>query len=150
MYITNSRRDPAWAKRRDMSRSVLPSKSRRSAAAGLALAKRSARRTAGQRLGRLEGLGASDLTRELEELDLECIELRLAREVRYEVRARREADKLAPLVRWAVASTKDMRPIDRLPYLASVLPQNLIGAHALSHLRWEKELTPEHPCPWIG
>jgi len=126
-----------------MPRSVLPSKSRRNAAAGLALVKRSARRAAGQRLGRLDGLGASDLNRELEELDLECIELRQAREVRYKVRARRDADKLAPLIRWAVTSTRDMRPIDRLPYLASVLPQNLIGAHALSHLRWEKKLNPD-------
>jgi hypothetical protein len=112
--------------------------------------KRSARRAAGQRLGRLEGLRAGHLTRELEELDLECIELRQAREVRYEVRARREADKLAPLTRWAVASTRDMPPIDRLPYLASVLPQNLIGAHALSHLQWEKELNPDRLWWWIG
>jgi hypothetical protein len=32
--------------------------------------------------------------------------------------------------------------------VAAVLPKNLIGTHALSHLEWEPELNPDHPWRW--
>lgn len=56
---------------------------------------------------------------------------------------RRYADKVGPLVRWArrtVEVDPDLREAtleERLDYFRAILPDNLIGQHALSHLEWE-------------
>jgi hypothetical protein len=57
--------------------------------------------------------------------------------------ARRAHDKLGPLFRWAKAHVErdpglaDATPIDKVHHFAQLLPNDLSGRHALSHLRWE-------------
>lgn len=53
---------------------------------------------------------------------------------------RRNYDKLNHFERWAVQITKDMPKEERLPYLKRMLPDNLIGRHAYSHLERLDEL----------
>ena len=142
MYTVNSRRDPARAKHRNMSRSVLPSTRRLQAAKDLAIVRRSGRRARARCLARLIGLNTSQLLDELDRIDFDHLELRQTRDVRDVVRERRYADKVAPLTRWAIGSTKDVRPEDRLSRLATTLPKNLIGAHAMSHLELRRDLNP--------
>jgi hypothetical protein len=49
--------------------------------------------------------------------------------------ARRDADKLNSMIRWAKAYTAHLEdPEDRYRLMKKVLPDNLIGRHALSHL----------------
>jgi hypothetical protein len=61
---------------------------------------------------------------------------------------RHSFDKVAPFVRWAVASTTHIRQEDRLSHVAAVLPANLIGAHAVSHLTSCDELVVDGPHRW--
>jgi len=55
---------------------------------------------------------------------------------------RQSGDKIAPLINWAVrtiAKSADLRqltPRDQLDHFRRVLPDNLIGRHAVSHLEW--------------
>lgn len=53
------------------------------------------------------------------------------------VRDRRDADKLHHFERWAVKVTKTLEqpPEGKLAKMRALLPKNLIGEHALSHLR---------------
>jgi hypothetical protein len=57
--------------------------------------------------------------------------------------ARRSHDKLGPLFRWAQAHVErdpgiaDATPIDKVHHFTQLLPNDLSGRHALSHLRWE-------------
>jgi hypothetical protein len=57
--------------------------------------------------------------------------------------ARRSHDKLGPLFRWAKAHVErdpgiaDATPIDKVHHFTQLLPSDLSGRHALSHLRWE-------------
>jgi hypothetical protein len=143
MDTVNLRRDPARAKHRDMSRSVLPSTRRLQAAQDFAIVRRSGRRASARCLARLIGLNAGQLLAELDLIDVDQFELRQTRDVRDVVRERRYADKGAPLMRWAIGTTKGVRPEDRLSTLATTLPQNLIGAHAMSHLEIRRELNPD-------
>src|SRR5579884_1193576 len=129
-------------KRRDMARSVLPSRARARARAALAGVRRHHRRAVARELYRLRGpLDDASVV----EFDLGVHERYPDHLVRDEVRARRDADKVAPLVRWAVVSTARLRLEDRLSHLAAMLPADLIGAHALSHLGDRSELTPDGP-----
>jgi hypothetical protein len=147
MYTVNPRRDPVRAKQRDMSRSVLPSKGRIEAAKDLASVRRSVRRVGALRMARLVGLNPVQLLDELDAMDFNQLERRQTRDVGFVVQDRRYADKVAPLMRWAVASTKNVRPEDRLSKLARSLPKNLIGAHAMLHLEIVEELNPIWPRP---
>jgi hypothetical protein len=52
---------------------------------------------------------------------------------------------VAPLIRWSVRSTRHIRLEDRLSHIAAALPASLIGAHAISHLRYVDDLVAEHP-----
>jgi hypothetical protein len=140
MYIKKkSGFDPRLGKRRDMSRSVLPSTRRRAAAKDLAGVRRSHRREVRKQLRtfvdpmRVDDLEFHDLS------DYHRYPTRATREV---VFARRNADKVAPLMRWAVGSTRSIRHEDRLSHLAAILPANLIGRHAMTHLDWMQELNP--------
>lgn len=142
MDTVNPRRDPARAKHRDMSRSILPSTRRLQAAQDLAIVRRSGRRAGARCMARLIGLNTSQLLDELDRFDFDQLELRQTRDVRDVVRERRYADKVGPLMRWAIGTTKGVRPEDRLSRLATTLPQNLIGAHAMSHLEIRREFNP--------
>lgn len=56
----------------------------------------------------------------------------------YIVEDRRGADKLNHFLRWAYETTKDLDPGDRYVHFKKILPDNLIGHHALSHMRmWD-------------
>jgi len=51
------------------------------------------------------------------------------------VEDRRAHDKLNHFVEWAFQRTAHKTPQERYPYIKTLLPDNLIGRHALSHLR---------------
>lgn len=57
--------------------------------------------------------------------------------------ARRAHDKLGPLFRWAQAhmdhdpGLAEATPNDKVHHFTKLLPNDLSGRHALSHLRWE-------------
>lgn len=133
-------------KRRDMARSVLASTKRRRASAGLASVRRRYRRSVHQQLARLSG-----------PLDVSAVlEFDLGGDSRYpnhlihdEILDRRSYDKVAPLIRWAVASTAHIRLEDRMSHVAAMLPANLIGAHAVSHLAHHEELAVDKPHRWV-
>jgi hypothetical protein len=54
------------------------------------------------------------------------------------VSSRRAADKLGPLLRWGERSAPKLgaTPAERVAAVRAVLPQGVIGDHALSHLQW--------------
>lgn len=58
---------------------------------------------------------------------------------------RRYADKVGPLTRWAVRTVEadpDLRDAalhDQVAYFEAMLPTDLIGRHAVSHIRWALE-----------
>lgn len=56
--------------------------------------------------------------------------------IREVVRDRRAADKVSPLMRWAEAKADDFgdTPQERCSALRAILPPNLIGWHAMSHV----------------
>lgn len=105
-------------KRLDMARSILPSKSRDSAAAALADIRRRNRHRVDRRLRRvvLSGLTDEALVEDLlDDCDLRAYPNAAINDV---VRWRRAADKLNHFERWAVRGTRDMRREDRLPICA--------------------------------
>ena len=128
-------------KRRDMARSILPSKYR-SPGRLVAKAKRANRRAISQELHSL----TTDATRQRYEWD-ELMDLRAYpdAEIQQLVRWRRNGDKILHFERWAIAITRDLPHEDRLSHMQSVLPDGLIGDHAMSHLRDLPELNPSPP-----
>lgn len=70
--------------------------------------------------------------------------------VRAVVGRRRVADKVGPLIRWAVANAEELgsEPSERIAKLSALLPDGLIGAHALSHLAWEPAFDPDPYDSW--
>jgi hypothetical protein len=56
------------------------------------------------------------------------------------VRRRRRGDKLGPFIRWATAHANDLGPdpASRVAALEALLPDGLIGRHAMSHLTMEE------------
>lgn len=128
------------AKRRQMARSILPSRARTEARARLRLIHRAHRRRVAQQLAadtrRLDSIGVDEL------FDLGDRTTPPGREVREVVFDRRLADTLNHFERWAIAVTRAVPLDDRLARLRSWLPPGLIGAHALSHLCWLPEISP--------
>jgi hypothetical protein len=122
---------------RDIARSVLPS-----------TARKAARRTRAQIHGRArahERRLLHDLVRHHDPDDYEGT-LGLAERHRGDISDlvgdRRTADKVGPLLRWAERTVERdptlsaATPEDREVYFRRVLPQGLVGDHAVSHLRW--------------
>lgn len=64
---------------------------------------------------------------------------------------RRAADKVAPLVRWALHQIRhdprlrDAEFAERLHHFRQLLPDNAIGRHALSHIAWPLERLDAEP-----
>lgn len=58
-------------------------------------------------------------------------------EIREVVYERRVADKTGPFERWAAAITEDVNQDSRLTYVKSLVPEGVIGDHAISHLEWK-------------
>ena len=150
------RHDPRAAKRRDIARSVLPSSSRKGARDALQGLRRADRRATAMALRSLRDhrpgavccgadAGAPDVADTArpvpgEARDDVCPVCELALpgyplgEHGYAVNRRRFYDKVAPLIRWATAEVEGMAPDAARVRLTSVLPDGLIGSHALSHL----------------
>lgn len=130
-------------KQRDIARSILPSTHRRQARRDLTAVRRSHRRGVRQDLHRLTADAyldsGVDLTRTC---DREIIDL---------VWWRRQADKLNHFEHWAVRVTAHLPIEDRRSHLRAILPDGLIGEHAMSHLDWIPEINPHgRRWWWIG
>lgn len=109
-------------KTRQMARSILPSKAPRMASKAKKSINRKYRRHYRQFSGDIETF---DREHWHHQRNRERLELRLRR---------RDADKLSHFERWAVRVTADIRQEDRLSTMRRLLPDGLIGRHALSHL----------------
>ena len=130
-------------KRRDMARSILPSKHRHASRAALAATRRAARRSYRQRLA----YAASDPGHD-ELFDAIDIDEYPDQQIRMVVYRRRGADKLNHFEHWAIRVTRELPIEDRLSYLRAILPSGLIGEHAMSHLDWLEELSPTGRLRW--
>lgn len=118
------------AKRRDMARSVLPSRRRK----GAREEKRYVHHQVRTRIRNLIAQENWDDDSDLYGLDPQ-------RNKRYQgikqvVRDRRGADNLGPLMRWAEAKADEMgdTPQERYAAMRAMLPPNLIGWHAMTHI----------------
>ncbi len=58
-------------------------------------------------------------------------------ELREVVYDRRGGDKTHPFERWAEAITKGVEQDSRLTFVKSLVPEGVIGDHAISHLKWK-------------
>ncbi len=117
-------------KAREMGRSILPS-TRRSAHAQqhhISRHYRRANRQAVAQMGWSEGGWLDYVGRDL------LTDTKRQVRIGYLVRERRDADKIAPVMRWADAIAADRRKLDRRAYVAQLLPQNIVGWHALTHI----------------
>ncbi len=63
-------------------------------------------------------------------------------ELRVLMRRRWGSHKLDHFIRWSIAVTAELPIEDRLPHLRRMLPDGLVGRHALSHLQYEGGLRP--------
>jgi len=122
-------------KTKDMIRSILPSKARKGAREDRAEIHRRERARVRASLNQVARLGdADDFDGDLK------FEDRVA--VRDMVWERRDADKVAPLMRWAertIATDPTLEAAtydDRFAHFAAIVPDNTIGRHALQHLAW--------------
>ena len=108
---------------KDMIRSILPSKARRSARIEKAMLNREVRRSVRQDL-------------HVENLD---VDLRREPHFQFMVWDRRGADKLNHFMRWCEAITKGMSTEDALSYVRAILPDSLIGDHAYGHWKCHRQ-----------
>ncbi len=126
-------------KHRQMARSILPSRAPKNARERLEAIRRSHRRAVRQTLSadrRVRNVPHDEL------FDLGDHTRAPQSAIAEVVRDRRLADTLNHFERWAVAITRDLPPADRLPRVLALLPPGLIGAHAESHLRSLRAITP--------
>lgn len=125
---------------RDMSRSVLPANRRRSrsTARDLEMIRRTARRQvrAQLRQARYIPLDFDQLNADLEQWPTQHI--------RQAVRERREADNVAAVMRWAPRASAHLRIEDRYSWVRSRMPDSIIGWHAMTHVRYADDMTPEY------
>jgi len=123
------------SKRRQMARSILPSTSRREARKDLGRLRRRSRRRSHQELGSLTVCAdVPEVLRAWEDagFDPRRWDQRSIKEVVWE---RRLWDKVAPFLRWAEAITAHLPAADRIDAMRAILPANLVGWHAVSHLQ---------------
>ena len=120
----------------DMIKSVHPSTARAGVCATRRLTHRAERRTVRDRLRAGDDVVVVDTRGAIGEM----------------VWDRRAADKVAPLIRWALhhvrtdPALRDASTAERLDHFRQLLPDTTIGRHALSHLEWPLErLQRPHP-----
>lgn len=113
-------------KRREMARSILPSTARKSARVNKRINNKRARAKVRAELRRCL----------FDEEYADEADLFYEPSWSYIVRDRQEADKLNHFMRWAEAITQDIPRDDRLKYVRGLLPDGLIGWHAVSHLEF--------------
>lgn len=115
----------------NMGRSLLPSTRRKGSRDDKTAVKRITRHNIRQELHRL--------ARDPDDYDdsLADFESYPDYEIRQVVNERRNGDKTAPFERWAEAITKNVDQDSRLTYVKSLLPDGMIGEHALTHIQWK-------------
>ncbi|AKF87168.1 hypothetical protein MFUL124B02_38775 [Myxococcus fulvus 124B02] len=114
-----------------MARSLLPSQWRAQARQHRALLSRSTRRAVRVRVSRMAL--EPDLFEDCAELDEDA-----ASKMGGVVSRRRRSDKVNPFIRWAKHRTAEELRDSRLSRIRGTVPEGVIGAHALGHLRGEK------------
>ncbi|WP_408888967.1 hypothetical protein ACJ2CR_32420 [Myxococcus faecalis] len=114
-----------------MARSLLPSQWREQARWYRASQSRSTRRAVRVRVSRLAL--EPDLFEDCADLDEDA-----ASKMGWVVHRRRRSDKVNPFIRWAKHRTADEPRDSRLSRIRGVVPEGLIGAHALDHLRGDE------------
>lgn len=122
-------------KYKDMAESVLPSTRRRAA--------REDRQAIHQRHRAQTRAALADYRRSGDPVDVEThVRATPDREIHDFVWDRRSADKVGPLIRWAIRRVErdpQLRDADVATQTAafrSMFPDNLIGRHAIDHIRW--------------
>lgn len=113
-------------KKRDMARSILPSTKKGG---------QKDRRRIHKRARTHERALMGDC--ESEESDFCSVEKSRNLETRNFREERRFKDKVGPFSRWAERSTLSIPQENRLSYLKSIVPDSLIGEHAVSHVEWK-------------
>jgi len=134
------------AKKRDMARSILPCTARKTFRELIAGEKRASRSRVNQELSLLRG-PAKDVA-ELYEDSATDYNQYPNREINSLVWERRECDKVAPVMKWAVVVTDGVRKEDRLSRFAAMMPDSTIGRHAVDHVAWMEEFRVGHPHEW--
>lgn len=133
------------AKRRDIARSVLPSTHRTGARKELAGIKRGARRTLRTELRALRATpGAGAVADAFDDAPFDPLGYP-DEAIDEAVWDRRLGDKLAPLFRWARATTAQLPVEDRLPAVRRVFADDLPGRHAIGHLELDRHFLVAHP-----
>lgn len=121
-----------------MGRSVLPSTARKGAREEIRAAHSEARQRQAQLLDAVAS--AACLCDDPDAVDCPLCDADLPftnpqRKVKYAVRDRRGADKVAPLIRWADAQIPEgTYPDEAYVMMKAMLPPGLIGDHAMTHL----------------
>ena len=113
---------------REMLRSVLPSTARKSARDNKQLLHGQERQRTRQ------AIRTADF-QDPENFDIEPPHIRKAHAIKEIVGERRGADKVGPLVRWAERLSRTLPPQDIRSHFQALLPEGVIGEHALGHLR---------------
>lgn len=140
------------SKERDMVRSILPSTSRKAARDNKQNVNRAHRSAVRQALRQhrdvlaVEGWDDGDD----DALDAPYVKVHEAdrtydRKIKDSMWMRREADKVAPIIRWAEKKVQDIRPEDRLSWLQARMPNNLAVRHAISHIKYSDAFPDENP-----
>lgn len=146
------------AKERDMIRSVLPSSRRKFARDSKQAIHQKRRSKVKQALHTYKDVIQTDEWYEIEAVlddngrheapytDIHDADVRAKLDIRETVLDRRNGDKVQPIMRWAATQLQDVRLEDRLSKMATVLPDNTVGRHALSHI----EDLDEYYVPYEG
>jgi len=134
------RSDPRRAKIRDMSRSVLPSTHRRGARADIRAAHRRGRASERDVLRHVEkAVCCCEVDESCPRCDatLEILDPQRGwNGIKTIVYERRNGDKVAPLIRWAEVIANGMEMDQARRWLRSLLPDGIIGWHAMTHLEF--------------
>lgn len=132
------------SKERDMVRSVLPSTRRKGARHDLRNTKQGHRASLRQELRQIgKGLYSEDV---IDNYDEAAADLNFYpnAEIREIMRDRRNGDKLSAFLAWAPHQVKDVRLEDRLSKMRKMMPDDVTGRHAVSHLEWEDAFAVPH------
>ncbi|MFY1831796.1 hypothetical protein ACN47A_38125 [Myxococcus fulvus] len=128
-----------------MARSLLPSQRRQQARQHRAILSRSTRRAVKVRVSRMAR--EPDLFEDCAEWDEDS-----ASKMGWVVGRRRSSDKVNPFIRWAKHRTAEEPRDSRLSRIRGTVPEGVIGAHALGHLRGEEHFMStaelEHQPAW--
>ena len=149
------------SKERDMVRSILPSTARKGARDDKRNVNKAHRSSVRQALRQHRDVLAEERFFDHDEFDLDSYDERFdfdapydkicnadheyKSRIKYIMWDRRQADKVAPIIRWAEKKVADVRPEDRLSGLRARMPDNLAVRHAISHIEFSDAFPDENP-----